>query len=484
MNIIIPIIVGSVIGYLTNWLAIKMLFRPLREKRLLGVRLPFTPGLIPKERQRMAKSIGEAVGEHLLTPEKIQEVFLSHESKEKMRAFIDLKIHSLKKNDNTIKTTIKNIDSDNYHRLLNVINEKIFNYIIVGIRDKDLKEDLLKFVEEDIYHKYKDKARDKLFYLSKDMLDAIKDSPKLKSFFIEKFERELRDKDKLLKEVISDEIIEKIEKSIDDNKLEIVGQLRELFYRPHVQTNIKLSIENLVEENVSKMITMFIDSATISEKVFQAISKYVDSSQAEDMTSFILKDSLDNIANMRLASVVEYIISITDKEDISAIYDKLVDYIFKEENKDLLSNIIIKNIKEKDREIKDSLLGYLEYSMDKLIESNNFHLMVGEFIDKNINRIMNKSISNTLKNLDEEKIRKLMDISDKLFNSLLKEELYNIINLFDISEIVEDQINSFEIEYTEKLILEIADRELKAITRLGALIGAVMGLLMPILQRI
>ena len=50
MNIIIPIIVGSVIGYATNWLAIKMLFRPLREKRLLGVRLPFTPGLIPKEK--------------------------------------------------------------------------------------------------------------------------------------------------------------------------------------------------------------------------------------------------------------------------------------------------------------------------------------------------------------------------------------------------------------------------------------------------
>ena len=79
MKIIIPILVGSAIGYFTNWLAIKMLFRPLEEKRFLGFKVPFTPGLIPKERKRMAKSVGEAVGMHLLTPEKIAEVVSSDE---------------------------------------------------------------------------------------------------------------------------------------------------------------------------------------------------------------------------------------------------------------------------------------------------------------------------------------------------------------------------------------------------------------------
>ena len=66
MKIIIPIIVGSAIGYLTNWLAIRMLFRPLEEKRIFGFKIPFTPGLIPKERRRIASNIGEAVGKHLL----------------------------------------------------------------------------------------------------------------------------------------------------------------------------------------------------------------------------------------------------------------------------------------------------------------------------------------------------------------------------------------------------------------------------------
>ena len=71
MKYIIPMIVGSIIGYITNWLAIKMLFRPHEEKRILGIRLPFTPGMIPKERGRIAKSVGDTVEDYLLTPEKI-----------------------------------------------------------------------------------------------------------------------------------------------------------------------------------------------------------------------------------------------------------------------------------------------------------------------------------------------------------------------------------------------------------------------------
>src|SRR3712207_9226813 len=68
-KILFSAIVGAVIGYITNWLAIKMLFRPHKEKRIFGIKIPFTPGLIPKEQGRIAKSVGDAVGNHLLTKE-------------------------------------------------------------------------------------------------------------------------------------------------------------------------------------------------------------------------------------------------------------------------------------------------------------------------------------------------------------------------------------------------------------------------------
>jgi len=62
----LPPLVGAGIGLFTNWLAIKMLFRPLAERRFLGLRVPFTPGILPRERQRMAQSLGDTVATDLL----------------------------------------------------------------------------------------------------------------------------------------------------------------------------------------------------------------------------------------------------------------------------------------------------------------------------------------------------------------------------------------------------------------------------------
>jgi len=60
---------GGLIALSTNWLAIKMLFRPHKAKYILGLKLPFTPGLIPKERAKLAKKLAEAISTRLLTPE-------------------------------------------------------------------------------------------------------------------------------------------------------------------------------------------------------------------------------------------------------------------------------------------------------------------------------------------------------------------------------------------------------------------------------
>lgn len=79
-NFFIIALSGAVIGYFTNWLAIKMLFRPREEKRIFGFRLPFTPGIIPKEKRRLAKKLGETVGEHLLTGDALAAAVTSEET--------------------------------------------------------------------------------------------------------------------------------------------------------------------------------------------------------------------------------------------------------------------------------------------------------------------------------------------------------------------------------------------------------------------
>ncbi|WP_315791936.1 DUF445 domain-containing protein [Fischerella sp. JS2] len=67
-----PPILGGVIGYFTNDIAIKMLFRPYRAIYIGGRRIPFTPGLIPRNQERLAKNISDTIMGSLLTPEELQ----------------------------------------------------------------------------------------------------------------------------------------------------------------------------------------------------------------------------------------------------------------------------------------------------------------------------------------------------------------------------------------------------------------------------
>ena len=91
-------IIGAVIGYCTNYIAVKMLFYPRKEIRIWGHRLPFTPGAIPKGKPRLAKAIGNIVANTLLTEEDIKEKILSPEIEnavvEKMTDALSLDIRS------------------------------------------------------------------------------------------------------------------------------------------------------------------------------------------------------------------------------------------------------------------------------------------------------------------------------------------------------------------------------------------------------
>lgn len=71
LNWIIQPVIGAVIGCFTNYVAIKMLFRPYRERKIFGWTLPFTPGMIPGRRADIARAIGRVVGENLLEKDDI-----------------------------------------------------------------------------------------------------------------------------------------------------------------------------------------------------------------------------------------------------------------------------------------------------------------------------------------------------------------------------------------------------------------------------
>jgi uncharacterized membrane protein YheB (UPF0754 family) len=69
-------IVCALIGWLTNWIAIRSLFRPRYPKRILKLRLPFTPGLLVRKQGEIAEKLGEITNREFLDSARVSEYVL------------------------------------------------------------------------------------------------------------------------------------------------------------------------------------------------------------------------------------------------------------------------------------------------------------------------------------------------------------------------------------------------------------------------
>lgn len=135
--IAVPVI-GAIIGYATNWIAVKMLFRPHKEVRVMGWKLPFTPGVIPKGQGRLARAVGRAVEEQLLTREVLEEELLSEEKTQKMKEMVGDWVETQKASEKTVKKVAEDlISEDSVEDFIDSTEEKMTDMIFERIQEMD-----------------------------------------------------------------------------------------------------------------------------------------------------------------------------------------------------------------------------------------------------------------------------------------------------------------------------------------------------------
>src|SRR6056297_2929974 len=95
--LLIPII-GAVIGYFTNYIAVKMLFRPIEPINIPLFNIEIQ-GLLPSRRDELAESIAESIESNLLSIDNIMEEFDNEMIKEELNFIIEDTIdQKIKKN--------------------------------------------------------------------------------------------------------------------------------------------------------------------------------------------------------------------------------------------------------------------------------------------------------------------------------------------------------------------------------------------------
>lgn len=146
--IVIPPALGGIIGYFTNWLAIRMLFRPYNKKCInipsLNIKLaiPFTPGLFPKEQQRFAAKVAGTITQELLTPEDIRNITIKLVTPQNIEVGVDKIVDVLLTEFQNIKK-LRNITEDIAQLIAAFLKQSMPDIIQEATKKSPLVKDIL-----------------------------------------------------------------------------------------------------------------------------------------------------------------------------------------------------------------------------------------------------------------------------------------------------------------------------------------------------
>lgn len=159
-------LIGAVIGYCTNYIAVKMLFYPKKETKIWGHKLPFTPGAIPKGKPRLAKAIGNIVANTLLTEEDLKKKILSDETE---NAVVEKIMDGLSTN---LHTSINRICPEEEYTN---VKEKVTNLLTDQILESVQNMNLEHIIVEEAGKAVKSKTKGTMLemFLNDEMLNSL-----------------------------------------------------------------------------------------------------------------------------------------------------------------------------------------------------------------------------------------------------------------------------------------------------------------------
>ncbi|MBQ3692165.1 MAG: DUF445 family protein [Clostridia bacterium] len=277
MKYVITPVMGTVIGYGTNYIAVKMLFRPRNEVKILGHTLPFTPGAIPKGQPRLAKAIGNVVGNTLITKDDIKSKLMNETIQDTVIGKISEILNAEIKSE---VMTVGKLDEEGYAAVKAKISDTVTEQILTSINDVGVDTIISNECEKVVKEKIQ--------------------NPMLKMFLNDDFIASIT-------KMIGDEVqkyIDKngyflIEKEVN-KKLDVIEakSVSELLHNVDItEEKIQSSVAKLYSKSVDKALDELFSRLDISKMIEDKINA-MDMNELETLVLKVMKKELDTIVNL------------------------------------------------------------------------------------------------------------------------------------------------------------------------------------------
>jgi len=274
-------LIGAVIGYFTNYIAVKMLFRPLHPVYLGKWKLPFTPGIIPKGQARLAKAIGKAVGNVLLTKEDMEKLLLSQKAQDMVKNQVHHLYQIGMENTDSLQDSVgKIVNPDAVEHFIAKATDTVSNLIYKKMMEMNLGN----LVGEKVAEIVRQKAQGTLF--------AMMLNDKLIAGIQRIIEEELN---QYLKEHGEELIQKKTEEGMHSfaskSVSELVGSL------PFTEQELEQAVSSVYKKLITDYFGSLMEHIPISRIVEDKINT-MDVKEVEDLALSVMKKELNSIVNL------------------------------------------------------------------------------------------------------------------------------------------------------------------------------------------
>ena len=512
---ILPPLLGAIIGYVTNRIAIKMLFRPLNPKRLFGVRVPLTPGVIPRNRYDLARTIARMVSEQLLSPQALREQLDTREFRRDLTSWIRDRRQAL------MQTPVGRQgrplganglpagDNGAGPQLLDGILEDLLAAFLTSPHCARMVQSLAEQVSRDVGEKRVSEltsAEQLTDFVHDNVLPALR-NPELGNTASELVSNWIRDQlnqNKRMREYLTPQNLEAVQGLIRNNLPTATWLVFNWMRQPDMSQKLVQIGQDLVEDTVRAqgILTRAIlslsgkkeeairDMPNIIARLIDEAERSISAPEMQELIAEAVGITLERISGRRIKWLIG-----RNEETIYWMADRATRGAFtalsetsRASVREAANRFYEKNSSATLGEMAESTLGVNTAVVSEMTASVMLDYLTAPETPGRITGLARSLGDNgegggdpvtlgELIPLSEEAGERLDDYLSDQVVGFLSDQLPELSKIIDVETLVTNRIDSFEVRDVEQLVMSISGRHLRWINWFGAGLGAIIGLI-------
>ncbi len=485
--------VGALIGYITNVLAVWMIFNPKKPKNF---KLFKWQGLVPKSKPRISENLSTTVEKELVNPMLIKDHLMKNDKKivEGLKDFI---INELNKE----LPSLQELAGDRYYRIKATIldfyesNVSRLVTLVDAMLKEILKRPLREFVGEGQYAEIRNHLsafiKERIEEVSNRSIGDLVGSRDLKALAENLVDKIDEDAISSLYRMISSKSIHDIYPDSEEISRKVIEFIALKLREPEFRENLARMIINAVRERETLIGRALVNGIDFIIDLEARISDYLENlaDRIENDPEFIedIETSVISFLRQPISSYIE-----EDKftrylyRTLTLIKPIMIENVARISNrplKDIVPITTLQSLREKfikwlDSKYRENLnepvmLDFYEKYRESIVKVMESALYSAKgFIESSLDKLSNKPIG------EPSRFFNLEDVIDDFLNLMFPKILIlieELIERINIKTIVRERVDSFSVEEMEEVVFGMMNREFRTIELLGIPIGFLVG---------